>query len=147
MSALPFSPSGSKVSEYFLQQFPNTFSVLNGQDPHWPALLSVLEGHTSAVLSVAFSPDGKYVVSGSWDKTIRVWDAEKGNTVSGPFEGHTDAVLSVAFSPDGKYVVSGSVVYLCNVTVTFAYAVESLARYISAGEAESVRTVGAQSRE
>jgi WD40 repeat protein len=66
------------------------------------------EGHTDRVSSVAFSPDGKYVVSGSLDKTIRVWDAEKGNTVSGPFEGHTDRVSSVAFSPDGKYVVSGS---------------------------------------
>jgi WD40 repeat protein len=57
---------------------------------------------------VAFSPDGKQVVSGSLDETIRVWDAEMGVIVSGPFEGHSDSVTSVAFSPDGKRVVSGS---------------------------------------
>jgi WD40 repeat protein len=45
------------------------------------------EGHTDDVLSVAFSPDGKYVVSGSMDETIHVWDAEQGNTVSGLLRG------------------------------------------------------------
>jgi WD40 repeat protein len=60
------------------------------------------------VLSVAFSPDGKRVVSGSEDKTIRIWDAQTGHPVLEPLEGHTDLVLSVAFSPDGKRVVSGS---------------------------------------
>ena len=67
-----------------------------------------LEGHTDWVTSVAFSPDGKDIVSGSWDKTIRMWDAQTGNLVSDPFEGHTDEVTSVAFSPDRKYIVSGS---------------------------------------
>jgi len=65
-------------------------------------------GHTSFVTSVAFSHDGKRVVSGSDDNTVRIWDAETGQTVSGPFEGHTNAVTSVAFSHDGKRVVSGS---------------------------------------
>jgi WD40 repeat protein len=41
------------------------------------------------VSSVAFSPDGKRIASGSSDKSIRVWDAETGEMVSGPFEGHT----------------------------------------------------------
>src|SRR6516164_1368944 len=66
------------------------------------------EGHTEWVRSVAFSPDGKHVVSGSLDKTIRIWDVETRQMVSGPFEGHTESVHSVAFSPDGKHVVSGS---------------------------------------
>jgi len=64
------------------------------------------EGHSEWVISVAFSPDGKQVVSGSLDKTIQVWDAETGVIVSGPFEGHSEWVRSVAFSPDGKQVVS-----------------------------------------
>jgi WD40 repeat protein len=66
------------------------------------------EGHTSMVTSVAFSPDGKHIVSGSGDQTVQVWDAESGQVVSGPFEGHTDGVTSVAFSPDGKHILSGS---------------------------------------
>jgi WD40 repeat protein len=56
---------------------------------------------------VAFSPDGKLVVSGSWDHTVRLWDAETG-AARQTLEGHSDEVSSVAFSPDGKLVVSGS---------------------------------------
>lgn len=67
-----------------------------------------LEGHTSCVSSVAFSDDGKRIISGSFDCTIRIWNAETGAAVSEPLEGHTDPVLSVAFSGDGKRIVSGS---------------------------------------
>jgi WD40 repeat protein len=57
---------------------------------------------------VAFSPDGERIVSGSWDKTVRVWDAVTGQPVGAPLTGHTDWVTEVAFSPDGKCIVSGS---------------------------------------
>ena len=58
--------------------------------------------------SVAYSPDGRYIISGSHDRTIRIWDAETGTAVGEPLEGHTDRVNSVAFSPDGRYIISGS---------------------------------------
>ncbi len=61
-----------------------------------------------AVESVAFSPDGQHIVSGSDDRTIRVWNAKTGETVAGPFSGHSNSVLSVAFSPDRQHIVSGS---------------------------------------
>lgn len=57
--------------------------------------------------TIAFSPDGKYVVSGCTDKTVRIWDVATGAEIK-KLEGHNGPVRSVAFSPDGKYVVSGS---------------------------------------
>ena len=65
-------------------------------------------GHTDPVRSVAFSPDGRHIVSGSEDQTIRVWNAMTGETAAGPFTGHRDWVTSVAFSPNGRHIVSGS---------------------------------------
>jgi WD40 repeat protein len=59
-------------------------------------------------MSVAFSPDGKQIVSGSHDKTIRLWNAELGEMIGQPLRGHSDEVNSVAFSPDGKRIISGS---------------------------------------
>jgi WD40 repeat protein/energy-coupling factor transporter ATP-binding protein EcfA2 len=64
-------------------------------------------GHGPGVNSVAFSPDGKQIVSGSDDNTIRLWDLQ-GNQIGQPFQGHGSAVNSVAFSPDGKQIVFGS---------------------------------------
>ncbi|KAM0130858.1 hypothetical protein ACHAO1_007639 [Botrytis cinerea] len=67
-----------------------------------------LKGHTSSIISVAFSPDGKQIVSGSEDNTIRLWDTTTGLQIQPTLEGHTSPVNSVAFSPDGKQVVSES---------------------------------------
>ena len=65
-------------------------------------------GHSDWVMSVAFSPDGQHIVSGSDDQTICVWDAMTGRRTAGPFCGHMGLVTSVAFSPNGQYIVSGS---------------------------------------
>ena len=57
------------------------------------------------VKSVAFSPDGKYVLSGGSD-VVMLWDIETGKEIR-TFTGHTKDVSSVVFSPDGKFALSG----------------------------------------
>jgi WD40 repeat protein/septum formation inhibitor MinC len=67
-----------------------------------------LRGHEHIVSSVAFSPDGRRIVSGSRDQTLRLWDAQTGQPIGEPLRGHEREVSSVAFSPDGRRIVSGS---------------------------------------
>jgi WD40 repeat protein/uncharacterized caspase-like protein len=64
-------------------------------------------GHSGYVVAVAFSPDGRLVLSGSYDHSLKLWEAATGRLVR-TFEGHQDEVWSVAFSPDGRLLLSGS---------------------------------------
>lgn len=63
-------------------------------------------GHIGGLESIAFSPDGKYILTGSTDHTAKLWDLH-GHEIQ-TFTGHTSGVNSVAFSPDGKRVLTGS---------------------------------------
>ncbi|KIM86900.1 hypothetical protein PILCRDRAFT_815342 [Piloderma croceum F 1598] len=108
LSALSFAPEHSRVAEHYRPLFSKVLNPRRGKANDWPAIVAVMEGHTGWVSSVAFSQDGKHIVSGSHDQTIRVWDSETGDVVLGPLEGHTHGVKSVAFSQDGKRIVSGS---------------------------------------
>nr|MEC4583126.1 WD40 repeat domain-containing protein [Candidatus Parabeggiatoa sp.] len=65
------------------------------------------EGHTDSVESVAISNDGKQILSGSYDNTVKMWHIETGEIIH-TFKGHTDFVMSVNFSPDSQAVLSGS---------------------------------------
>jgi tricorn protease-like protein len=67
---------------------------------------SALSGHKDTVSSAAFSPDGKRLVSGSWDTTIKVWDVESGAEVM-TLRGDNKWVTAVAFSLDGTRIASG----------------------------------------
>jgi hypothetical protein len=69
--------------------------------------LLTLKGHTALVISASFSPDGSRIVTGSQDKTAKVWDAKSGAEVL-TFNGHTSPLASASFSPDGSRIVTGS---------------------------------------
>ncbi|KIM24802.1 hypothetical protein M408DRAFT_26756 [Serendipita vermifera MAFF 305830] len=108
ISALPFAPRCLGVSKQYLSDYRQTLAVRTGGYKSWPSIQNICIGHKAPVLSVAFSSDGKRIVSSAWDNTIRVWDAETGETVLGPLGGHSELANSTSFSPDGKRIVSGS---------------------------------------
>jgi len=74
--------------------------VTSGQE------LQMFKGHTDAIYKLAFSSDGKYILSVSADRTARLWDIQTGQEVR-RFSGHSGSVLGVAFSMDGKRILTG----------------------------------------
>jgi len=66
-----------------------------------------LQGHLGRIVAIDFSPDGKRLVSGSFDSTVRIWDIESGKEIR-QLVGHTGQLSSVMFSPDGKRVITGA---------------------------------------
>lgn len=73
----------------------------------FPSSIKTLEGHFNSVSTVSITPDATIAVSGSEDKTIRVWDIETGKCLK-ILEGHTGEINAVSLTPDGRIAISGS---------------------------------------
>ncbi|KAK2748503.1 hypothetical protein FQN57_000636 [Myotisia sp. PD_48] len=101
-SSLAVDPSGEIVCAGSLDSFDiHVWSVQTGQ------LLDQLSGHEGPISSLAFAADGSYVVSGSWDRTVRMWSIFGRSQSSEPLQLQSD-VLSVAFRPDGKQIAAST---------------------------------------
>eukprot|EP01038_Epipyxis_sp_PR26KG_P015920 gene15920-21600_t len=96
-----------QVDQIKSNSLPKSFvrSTMLGGLVDFDSMLMKLESHTDRVTFVSFSPNGRRLVSGSWDKSIRIWDVETGESLL-MFNGHSGAVYSVSFSPDGMRIVS-----------------------------------------
>ncbi|KIJ46973.1 hypothetical protein M422DRAFT_249252 [Sphaerobolus stellatus SS14] len=127
ISALPFCSQNSVVLQW-IKKVPSLPVVQLLQGTLDQPLLFQLHGHKGLVNSVSFSPDGRYIASGSNDQTVQstlshfhlyiasgsddraihLWSVETGVPIGQPYEGHIGKVNSVSFSSDGKYIASGS---------------------------------------
>jgi len=79
---------------------------LTAADP--AASARVLRGHENVIVSTAISPNGRWLVTASWDRTARLWDltAEDPAASSIVFHGHTDSVTDIAISPESRWLVT-----------------------------------------
>jgi WD40 repeat protein len=99
--------------------------LISPRASQWGQFTGILESHESVVSSVAFLPDGKRIVSGLSDHTVRIWNAVSFEELA-KLEGHQDPIWCVAVSPDGTHIASGS--YDCTVRIWNAVSFEELAK-------------------
>ncbi|QRW11620.1 WD repeat and SOCS box-containing protein 1 [Ceratobasidium sp. AG-Ba] len=102
VSALAVTPDGDRIITANVDDLL-IWTMYTGRK-----VLGPLKGHSIGIRSVAVSPDGQFIASGSDDETIRIWETETGNVVLEPFTGHTGSVMAVTFSYDGCLLISGS---------------------------------------
>ncbi|KAF9515244.1 hypothetical protein BS47DRAFT_1391779 [Hydnum rufescens UP504] len=106
-SALAFTPCDTVLYHTYSTDVKSCVKVLQGVEAQWPQTLSTFIGHSGWVTSIAFSPDGLWLVSGSWDNTVCLWDAVLGTHIA-TLQGHSHGVASLVFSPAGLQIASGS---------------------------------------
>jgi WD40 repeat protein len=106
-SGLVFAPQEALIRTKFSRELPDWLYRAPRVEEDWSPELQTLEGHSSLVWSITFSPDGRLLASGSGDRTIKLWDPATG-ALKQTLEGHSDSVQSVAFSPDCRLLASGS---------------------------------------
>lgn len=106
-SALVFAPTDSLIRKTFEYEEPDWLVTRPLVDPSWNQCIQTLYGHSNQINSVACSPDGTLIASGSMDRTIRIWEKESGDSLK-TLVGHRMEVHSVSFSPDGTRIASGS---------------------------------------
>src|SRR5258708_321494 len=108
LSALPSFHKTSKIAEVFMAKYPSTIKVTARGIQHWRTPVLELRGHLASATCVYVSADGTHIVSGSGDKTIRIWDARTGEEVVESVKQYTHSAQYEAFLPDGTCIISGS---------------------------------------
>ncbi|KAI5117680.1 hypothetical protein M0805_008459 [Coniferiporia weirii] len=108
ISALSWAPAKSYVAEALYPYFQNQPLIDTGKEMNWNPTLWTADAGGDVLECVAYSSDGRQIVSGSSDKVLRIWDAQTGSPVGESLTGHLDYINSVAYSPDGRHIVSGS---------------------------------------
>jgi WD40 repeat protein len=114
VSGVAWSPDGQRIASASQDQTVQVWDATTG--PQWLRALAlrvgfkyfVYEGHESAIQTVAWSPDGRYIASGGNGHIVRVWDAGTKDTIS-IFHRHLDVVEAVAWLPDSLHIASTSI--------------------------------------
>ena len=100
-SALVFSPTESLTRKCYSDQIPAWLVRLPTMPMDWDNSVQTLEGHKGYISAIAFTPDSKFLATGSWDKTVRLWDTATG-ALRSTLQGHGERVDGIAFSPKGQ---------------------------------------------